>query len=50
MVVPPKTSDHLSRIDFIKVTTDQPQMDSGQSTVSRGGGGREDINNFVVVG
>ena len=48
---PPKRP-HLSRVD-LNVTTDQPQMDSGQSTVSRWGGGEvisEDLNDFVVVG
>ena len=33
---PQKISDHLSCIDLIKVTTNQPQMESGQSTVSWG--------------
>ena len=41
---------HLSRVD-LNVTTDQPQMDSGQSTVSRWGEViSEDLNDFVVVG
>ena len=34
---PQKTPDLLSGVD-LNVTTDQPQMDSGQSTVSCGGG------------
>ena len=44
----PKNNDHLSRVD-LNVTTNQPQMNSGQSTVSRGGVG-ENVNNSVVVG
>ena len=43
-----KTTDLLSGVDLI-VTTNQPQMDSGQSTVSWVGV-CEDVNNFVVVG
>ena len=44
---PQKTPDLLSVVD-LNVTTGQPQMDSGQSTVSWGGV-REDVYGFVVV-